>query len=112
MKTIDIAALIGTPNAILQKFGLQVYEEVKATTSTGTPVILRFNTLTNATSSFFHASVGNLYRDLDVQYAQLIRVEGLSNNPIWQEKYDDALAMVDDPSKAREIDSTISALFA
>lgn len=112
MMTIDIANLIGTPNAILQKFGLQVYEEVKKTTSNGQAVTLRFDDLSNATSGFFHASVGNLYRDLGARYNLLIFVQGLSDHPLWQEKYDDALALAKNPAKAREMDESISALFA
>ena len=112
MTTIDIADLIGTPNAILQKFGLQVYEEVKRITSNGQAVTLRFDGLSNATSGFFHASIGNLCRDLAGDYNQLISVQGLTAHTLWQEKYDDALALAGNPNKAREIDESISALFA
>ena len=108
---IDIARVIGTPNAILQKFGLHLRDVVLKEVESGNTVELDFSTLSNATTGFFHASIGNLYQTLNGRYDKTISIVGLSKNDTWQDKYDDAIDLVKNPEKAQEIDQAIAELF-
>lgn len=111
METLHIAELIGTSNAILQKFGLKVYSTVGEILASHKTVALDFSGISNATTGFFHASVGNLRRDLGENYSRFITIVGL-DNPIWKEKYDEAIEFAVNPEQAHQIDSAISELFA
>lgn len=110
-KKIVIAEVIGTPNAILQKFGLQVRDAVIAEYKKGNTVILDFSQLNNATTGFFHASIGNLFKTLNGSYEKTVKIVGLDKNDTWQDKYNDAIDLVQNPKKAEEIDKAISELF-
>ena len=109
---IDISEIIGTPNAILQKFGLQLKDVVLQEVKNGNTVELDFTSLNNATTGFFHASIGNLYQTLNGTYSKTVSIKGLEKNDTWQDKYDDAIDLVKNPEKANEIDKAISELFA
>ncbi|MVM40392.1 hypothetical protein GO730_26600 [Spirosoma sp. HMF3257] len=111
MKTLNVADLIGTPNAILQKFGLQVYDEARSAVEKGEAITVDLSSLKNATSAFFHASFGNLYHFSRDKYAKLVNIKGLDSNPLWQDKYDDAITFAEHPEKAQNNDAAISKLF-
>lgn len=111
-KIIDIAQEIGTPNAILQKFGLQITELVLRETANNNTVVLDFSNLNNATTGFFHASIGNLKKQLNGSFYKTVSVKGLEKNHTWKDKYDDAIDMVVNPKKSDEIDKAIAELFA
>lgn len=110
MFSINISTVIGTPNAIIQKFGLQIYDIVVETISTGKQVELDFSGLKNVTTGFFHASVGNLYKQYGDEFYTLIQTKGLDTLD-WREKFQDAIEIVKNPSRASEIDRAISELF-
>ncbi len=110
-KKIDIAQVIGTQNAILQKFGLQVAEFVLIEKSNTDTITLDFSNLNNATSGFFHASIGNLKKELNGSFTSTIKTIGLEKNSTWLDKYNDAIDIVSNPNKANEIDKAIAELF-
>jgi hypothetical protein len=110
-KKIDIAQVIGTQNAILQKFGLQVAEFVLAEKSNTDTITLDFSNLNNATSGFFHASIGNLKKELNGTFSSTIKTIGLEKNPTWLDKYQDAIDVVTKPYMSTEIDKAIAELF-
>lgn len=109
---INITEVIGTPNAILQKFGLQLRDVVLQEIRKGNTVELDFTSLNNATTGFFHASIGNLFQILNETYDKAVSIKGLEKNDTWKDKYDDAIDLVKNPEKASEIDKAISELFA
>ncbi|HEY2581635.1 MAG TPA: DUF4325 domain-containing protein [Mucilaginibacter sp.] len=111
MTTINIAQLIGTPNAIIQKFGLQVFEETKNVIAKGDNVELYFGDLSNTTTGFFHASIGNLFKNYGNRFNTLITVSGIEKKEDWKEKFEEAINLVENPKQATEIDSAISKLF-
>jgi len=111
MTEINIAELIGTPNAIIQKFGLQVFDETVALIDSGNQVLLNFSDLKNTTTGFFHACIGNLYKKYGEDFFQLVNVSGLHKKEDWKEKYDEAINLVRNPDKASEIDYAIAKLF-
>lgn len=111
MSLIQIHQLIGTPNAIIQKFGLQVFDEASKHLSKGEEVVLSFHDLRNATTGFFNASIGNIYKNFPDTVEHLLKLEGIDSNSDWQEKIDEAIALVRDPAKAKALDQAIAALF-
>lgn len=111
MTIINIAKLIGTPNAIIQKFGLQVFDEVIKTIESGDNVVLDFGDLRNTTTGFFHASIGNLFRKYGEEFFRLVIVSGIEKKGDWKEKYDEAIDLVKNPHRATEIDFAIAKLF-
>ena len=110
-KVIDIAEVIGTPNAILQKFGLQVKDLVLSEKDKYDKIVLDFSNLNNATTGFFHASIGNLKKQLNGQFYKTIEVSGLEKNETWKDKFEDAIQAVKNPGRVTEIDKGISDLF-
>jgi len=111
MTTVNIAHLIGTSNAIIQKFGLQVLDKANSLIERGENVELYFGDLSNTTTGFFHASIGNLYRAYGDQFFNLVTVSGIDKKEDWTEKYEEAINLVKNPKKANEIDFAISKLF-
>ena len=111
MAVINIANLIGTPNAIIQKFGLMVFDEVKAVIQRDGKATLVFTDLNNVTTGFFHASIGNLVRAYRDKFNSLVEIQGLDKNPDWTEKFQDAIDLASNEKKATEIDQAISELF-
>lgn len=110
-KKIDIAQEIGTSNAILQKFGLQLAESIISERGKYEKFVLDFSNLNNATTGFFHASIGNLKKEFNGSFKSSIEVIGLEKNPTWNDKFKDAIDMVTSPAKSGEIDKAIAELF-
>ena len=111
MHTIHVSELIGTPNAILHTFGIQVYEVALTALEKADRLVIDLTNLRNITSSFFHASVGNLYRDLGEAYFQKIVLKGMETRPDWQEKIQEALELVRNPKRVSETELAIASLF-
>lgn len=112
MEIINIADQIGTTNAIIQKFGLSVYAITKKAIEDGNTVVLDFSKLTNATTGFFHALIGNLYRDYGDRYDAVVQIVGIEGRDEWKEKYDDAISLVSDRHRKTDLDRAIASLFA
>jgi hypothetical protein len=110
MLTIDIARVIGTPNAIIQKFGLQVFQEASKAICSGQKVLIDFSNINNVTSGFFHAAIGNLVKEYGVKFDDLIELRGIDKAE-WKEKLEDAIKIASNPKKGLEIDQAISELF-
>ena len=111
MTTILVSELIGTPNAILHPFGMEVYNKAKAVLETHRKVVIDLTGVKNATSAFFHASIGNLYRDLGTSFYQKVKIEGIQGRPDWQERMDESIELVKNPKRQTETQLEIAALF-
>ena len=111
-KTIDIANFLGTPNAIIHKFGMEVYSESVRYLSHGDKIILSFENVKNATTGFFNALIGNLYKDYRDKFFELVSVKGLEKNSDWVEKFEDAIELVKSPERITDIDEAIAKLFS
>lgn len=111
MEKIFVKDIIGTSNAIIQKFGLLVFKEVNTYLSSDKPIILSFEGITNITSGFCHASIGNLFQVSNQKASQLLKIEGI-HDTTWQEKIDEAISLALNPKKSEELDSAIAELFA
>ncbi len=109
---INVVELLNSPNAILHKFGLQLYQAVEPHLASGQNVIIDFSGMRNATTGFFHASVGKLYQEFSDQFDTLVEVKGIEQNSDWLDKFNNAINLVKNPDKANEIDSAIAELFA
>lgn len=107
---LNIVEIIGTPNAIIQKFGLQVFEMISANLTSGNSVVLDFDGISNLTSGFCNASIGQLY----TKYPMLVKnlkVENIDQSSIWFEKIQDSINLAQNPEKALVIDNAILELF-
>ena len=109
MTTLKIHETINTRNAILHKFGLIVYSEVKAFIESGEKVTLSFNGLKNVTSGFCNASIGKLYSDCP-NVKDFLFIEGVDQNPIWKEKVENAIALAEKPNIVEIRNNAISDL--
>jgi len=106
---IHILSVIGTPNAILQKFGLQVFDEAKQYLSKGEHVKISFKGLMNVTSGFCNASIGKLYLEFPEAY-KLVEITDV-NQPVWMEKINDAILLATNPNLIKIQDNAITELF-
>ena len=109
MKTLIIRDIIKTRNAILHKFGLEVYSKVKALIASGEKVTLSFDGLKNVTSGFCNASVGRIYAEY-TNANELLFLDGIDQNPIWKEKIDNAIALAKKPDIIDKRNNAISEL--
>lgn len=101
-RKLKIVDLIGSQNAILPSFGERVFEAVEPILEQGEGVILDFSGLRNASTSFFHASVGALREAFPQQYDQLVSTEGLTYEN-WLDKYDEAIELACNPRQQEDI---------
>ncbi len=111
MRVINVYELIGTVNAILHSFGVQVHSAAIAALKHHQSIELDFSGLRNTTSAFFHASVGNLYRDLGEDFFDRVQIQGIEDRPDWQEKIDDSIDLIRHPNRETATERAISALF-
>lgn len=111
MPTISIKDIIGTPNAILQKFGLKVFSEVSNYVSANKKVIVSFKGVNNVTSGFLNASLGNLYKKFGESKVEKIVFLTDIGDEDWKEKLEDAKSLALDPEKAKVLDKAIAELF-
>ncbi|NCA75038.1 MAG: DUF4325 domain-containing protein [Alphaproteobacteria bacterium] len=110
MNEVRITDIIGTQNAILHKFGLQVFEVIKPYISSNQPITLSFEGLRNITSGFCNASIGKAFLELS-QTAKLLTISGIDNHPNWQETIQDSIALATTPDKIKFQEEAISELF-
>ncbi len=111
MMEIRIIDIIHTPNAILQKFGLQVFEEIKNNISKGEVIELSFDGVKNLTTGFCHASIGKIYTQFPQSADNLLKLTHISPDSDWKDKIQEAIAYAKEPTKAENNDKAISDLF-
>lgn len=109
MTTIKIIDIIGSPNAILHKFGLRLFEVLHGLLSKGEPITVSFEGLHNVTSGFMNASFGNLYQEYGKKLDGMLSVQNVQDD--WQEKLTEAKTLALEPEKARILDEAIADLF-
>lgn len=110
MEKLKVVDIINSSNAILHKFGIEVYEDVSELINEGKPVELSFTGVNNLTSGFCNAAIGNVYQN-NPKASDLLNIIGV-NDPIWESKIDSAIELASDPHKKSELDSAILELFA
>lgn len=108
---LNIKDLIGTQNAILQKFGNQVFKVASDALKEGKQVVLDFNGITNLTSGFCNSSIGQLYSTFNGTADKNLFIKNIDKSSIWYEKVQDAIDLANNPEKAKFIDEAILALF-
>jgi len=108
---IKIVDVIGTSNAIIQKFGNQIFEVASSYLNSGTSIILDFQGISNLTSGFCNASIGQLYTKYPSIASSNIIVENIDQSSVWFEKIQDSIVLAQNPEKAVIIDNAILALF-
>lgn len=106
---LNIKEIIGTPNAIIQSFGLKIFDEASILLSKNIPVVLDFSGIDNITSGFCNASIGKLYSTYSTNIDILLKIENI--NSLGMEKINDAIDLVSNSQKAQLIDKAVSALF-
>ena len=79
MKKIIILDIIGTPNAIITAFGVQIFQILKPEIDAGNKVVLSFAGLKNCNSHFLNPSVGELYLIFGEKLKELLIFEDLEN---------------------------------
>ncbi|WP_438966342.1 STAS-like domain-containing protein [Flavobacterium sp.] len=111
MKNISIINIIGTSNAIIQAFGINVYNEILPYATRNEDVILDFTGISNVTSGFCNASIGKLYADFPSYSPSKIKLMGLSGNEIAIEKVQSAIDLATKPELSKLNNEIISDLF-
>lgn len=107
---VKVLNIIGTPNAILQKFGWQVHEFVSNKIESGQTVELSFEGLSNLTSSFCNASIGKLYTQYGEILEEKFKIIDIPDE-YWQERIEESKLLALNPEKAKAFDSIIADLF-
>jgi len=111
MKNISVIEIIGTPNAIIQAFGINVYNGILPFVKNNIDIVIDFNGISNVTSGFCNASIGKLYSDFPNYAKSKIKIKGLSNNPIAIEKIQYSIDLASNPEKSKLNNDIISELF-
>lgn len=109
MPVLKIIEIINTPNAILNSFGLKVYEIASQSISNNQPIVLSFQGLKNITSAFCNASIGKIYLTFP-NASNLLSFEGLEQNSMWSEKVQDSIDLALNPEKIKQQNQAISDL--
>lgn len=89
MKTLKIASIIGSQEAILRSFGTKVFEFIKNDLQNNTPITLSFEGLTNANFPFFTALIGHLYESFP-NMVKKVHFDGIVD-PTWQDELEEAI---------------------
>ncbi|TKC00167.1 STAS-like domain-containing protein [Pedobacter cryophilus] len=108
---INIVDIIGTSNAIIQKFGNQIFEVASSYLNAGSSIVLDFHSISNLTSGFCNASIGQLYTKYPSIASANIVIENIDQSSVWYEKIQDSIVLAQNPEKAVIIDNAILALF-
>jgi len=100
MIVLRIIDLIGTPNAILHRFGLQVFNAITSHLENGEKVTLSFEGVKNCTTAFCHAAIGKLYLKFPGKLLKnKFQIAGIGGNPIWEEIIDECIELALHPEK-------------
>lgn len=111
MKELRIIDIIGSPNAILHKFGMAVFTEVKQYLDKGETVQLSFEGLKGLTTAFCHASIGNIYEAFGQQTPNIFQYTGINGHKIWEDKIREAIEFAQNPPKREFQQQLINELF-
>lgn len=109
--TIKIINIINTPNAILQKFGWEVFEKVAQSLRDGKAVELSFEGIENLTSSFCHASIGKLYAEFGAELDEKLNLAYLKKDNYWLDRVNEAKYLALNPEEQVVINDLIADLF-
>ena len=107
---INISSSIGTPNAIIQKFGETLYTEALPFINNNTPVTFDFEGIKNLTSGFCNASIGRLFLEFPSTAESLLNFANLNKNSLWQEKVEDSIRLAKNPEESKLYDSALASL--
>jgi hypothetical protein len=107
---IKVLDIIETPNAILQKFGWQVYDFLSDKIENGQTIELSFEGLSNLTSSFCNASIGKLYTQYGETLEEKFKIIGITDE-YWQERIEESKLLALNPEKAKELSHIVADLF-
>lgn len=108
---LHIESIIGTSNAVIQKFGNQVFLVASGLLSKDQSIVLDFSGITNLTSGFCNASVGKLYSVFPKIAKSHIVITNIEKPSIWNDKIEDSIGLALNPEKAKIHDEAILALF-
>ena len=111
MKNISIINIIGTSNAIIQAFGINVYNEILPYVNKNEDITIDFTGISNITSGFCNASIGKLYLDFPNYSPARIKIIGLTDNHIAIEKIQSAIDLATKPELSALNNKIISDLF-
>lgn len=110
MDIINIIDIIKTPNAIIHKYGISIYNIIKPYLEKNEQVTLSFKGLKNVTSGFCNASIGKLYSEFP-KAKDLLHLSSLENY-LWKEKVESAISLAKNPYVSEIYTSAISEPFA
>lgn len=97
MKNIfNVASILGKPIALLPEDGEEVFKVVAPCLNEGNEVVLDFSGLRNASTTFFHSSIGELCLRFPDKFTALFSTLNMER-PDWKRKYDDAIDLVRNP---------------
>lgn len=110
---ISIIEIINTPNAIIQKFGRIVFNELDSifTKNPEMKVELSFEGLENMTTGFCNASIGALYKKYGNKMDNQLKITGLEGDRNWTFKINRSKNLGLNPQKVEKLDSLVADLF-
>ena len=100
--SLNVLVIIGTPNALLPEYGDLVFVAARSFLAKGESVELDFSGLRNASTTFFHSSVGELCLAFPDTFDQLVSTAHM-DRPDWKIKFDDAIDLARNPRKMEDI---------
>jgi len=110
MTRLNISQEIGTPNAILLRFGIEMFNKIQCVLNADEIVVLDFKGMNAISTAFFHGSIGKLYQLLKEDFDTRIKVENMGKEE-WIIKYEDAIESVKFPEIEKVRQQAVNALF-
>jgi len=110
---ITVIKSINTPNAIIQKFGRKIFNEVDSIFIENPEIIieLSFEGLENMTTGFCNALIGGLYQKYGEKMNNQLNITGLGDNKNWNYKVNRSKKLGLNPKKIEKLDSLVADLF-
>lgn len=99
---LHILNIIGTPNALLPQYGMLVLEAARPFLVKKEVVELDFEGLRHASTTFFHASVGEMFLAFRDDFDHLVSTIHMDRED-WKIKFEDALDLARNPRKIEDI---------
>ena len=98
MKTFKVIDIIGTDSAILRRFGVQVFENIKENLKEG-EVTLSFEGVKTANLPFFSALIGEVYSAFPNKAKKSLHLEDI-NDAFSKEELEEAIHFATHPDEA------------
>ncbi|MBI4930504.1 MAG: hypothetical protein HY841_07065 [Bacteroidetes bacterium] len=111
MKTISIKKEIGTTEAILGTFGVQVAKTITQQLKKHEPIAISFKGLKNVNINFTCSMIQPLYKSFPKKTIEKLVTYQDVTDKFWQSEIEEAISLATNPKKAKIIEEVRNKVF-